>query len=508
MELNYLKSSLDLKTKKMIHHYRKYLVLFLAEGVILTGFLLASQNTYRIGFPLDDAWIHQTYARNLGISYQWTYQLGQVSGGSTSPFWTFMLAAGYILHIGPVVWAMLLGGICLFFLSVFVEGTFRKIQPNYHPKIPWIGLMSLAEWHLAWSALSGMETILISLIIVLIFYLLAEPTPVAFLTGLMIGIAVWIRPDGLLLLGPAWMILLCKKDSWKEKYKQIIFNLAGFVVVFIPYLLFNQMASGAIWPNTFYAKQAEYADLMNQSLLFRFFQETGLPLIGVGAILAPGGIYAIIQAIQKRNIFILSAALWIVGTILIYAWRLPVVYQHGRYVIPVIPIWILICLFGLSEIRSIVQKHRLPRIFFRAWQISIPIVAVAFLIQGGAAYAMDTAVIESNMVDTAKWVNENTPTDSVIAVHDIGAMGYFSGRRLIDLAGLVNPEIISIIRNEGKLSDYLDQHSADYLVAFPNWYSELTRGKQVVFKSRDDFVRRYDQPPMTVYLWKELPYNN
>src|SRR5512133_678488 len=39
----------------------------IAAAVILIAlvYLIASQFTYGIGFPLDDSWIHQTYARNL-----------------------------------------------------------------------------------------------------------------------------------------------------------------------------------------------------------------------------------------------------------------------------------------------------------------------------------------------------------------------------------------------------------------------------------------------------------
>ncbi len=37
------------------------------------------------GFPLDDAWIHQVYARNLALHGQWAFVLGQPSAGSTSP---------------------------------------------------------------------------------------------------------------------------------------------------------------------------------------------------------------------------------------------------------------------------------------------------------------------------------------------------------------------------------------------------------------------------------------
>ncbi|MBA4385833.1 MAG: hypothetical protein C0410_13935 [Anaerolinea sp.] len=85
----------------------------------------------------------------------------------------------------------------------------------------------------------------------------------------------------------------------------------------------------------------------------------------------------------------------------------------------------------------------------------------------------DIKTIDQLMVKPALWVKENTPQKAVVAVHDIGAMGYFSDRRIIDLAGLIQPELISIIRDEPAIKDYLVQAEADYLVAFRNWYPLL-----------------------------------
>src|SRR6185503_92261 len=62
-----------------------------------------------LGFPLDDAWIHQTYARNLGLSGQFAFIPGQPSAGSTSPLWSVLLAIGYFLRIDYRVWTYGLG---------------------------------------------------------------------------------------------------------------------------------------------------------------------------------------------------------------------------------------------------------------------------------------------------------------------------------------------------------------------------------------------------------------
>jgi hypothetical protein len=52
------------------------------------------------------------------------------------------------------------------------------------------------------------------------------------------------------------------------------------------------------------------------------------------------------------------------------------------------------------------------------------------------------------MVAVSEWVAANTPPDDLIAAHDIGALGYFARRPLLDLAGLVSPEVIPFIRDE------------------------------------------------------------
>jgi hypothetical protein len=57
----------------------------------------------------------------------------------------------------------------------------------------------------------------------------------------------------------------------------------------------------------------------------------------------------------------------------------------------------------------------------------------------------------------------------VVAAHDIGALGYFAPRPLIDLAGLVSPEVIPFMTDGDALGDYVVEKDADYLVVFPAW---------------------------------------
>src|SRR5436190_23425256 len=112
----------------------------------------------------------------------------------------------------------------------------------------------------------------------------------------------------------------------------------------------------------------------------------------------------------------------------------------------------------------------LPRVLSRVWLTALAVLAVLFWGQGAVAYEHDVQFIESEMVASARWVNTNTPAGALVAAHDIGALGYFGGRRLLDLAGLVSPEVIPFIRDEARLRQWLNVRQADYLVTFPGWY--------------------------------------
>ncbi len=191
-----------------------------------------------------------------------------------------------------------------------------------------------------------------------------------------------------------------------------------------------------------------------------------------------------------------------VGYIGLYAWRLPVTYQHGRYIIPAMPIGFLFGLSGLIKWTDIQAEKLWRRVVSGAWVVSAIIVTVSFWVYGARAYALDVAVIETEMVRTARWIEENTQKNALIAAHDIGALGYFAERNIVDLAGLITPDVIPFIRNEEKLAEYLDQKQVDYLVTFPSWYSKLTDGLTPVYQSGGDFATGFGMDSMAVYEWK------
>jgi hypothetical protein len=247
------------------------------------AYLAASRAGGFLGFPLDDAWIHQTYARNLAVAGEFAFVPGHPSAGSTSPAWTTLLAIGHALHLDLRLWTYALGAALLALNAWLAYRLTLKLQPEAKAAAWLAGLLVAVEWHLVWAAGSGMETLLFSAFALLVFLLPAGRH--GFWLGLCAGASVLVRPDGLLLLPFALGRALAAPGA---RTRSALDVAVGFGAVFLPYLAFNQWLAGTAWPNTFYAKQAEYAVLRGLPLWQRLTRMAVLPFVGGQALLLPG----------------------------------------------------------------------------------------------------------------------------------------------------------------------------------------------------------------------------
>jgi hypothetical protein len=482
-----------------------------------------------VGFPLDDAWIHQTYARNLALSGQMAFTPGVPSAGSTSPLWSLLLSLGYLLRLPFHLWTYGLG---LLFLGL-TGWTVNRLAVRLFPDSPglglWTGLFAVFEWHLIWAAVSGMETILfVWLSLLLVERYLASvmepivasgaygvepsgggpakastPSPVVeagrsssgpgrLALGLLAGLLILTRPEGIGLVG---LIGLDIARRWRQDgpapvrvlLLQWTWIIAGLLLIVGPYVAFHLQLTGLPFPNTLYAKQAEYREILEYVPLWqRLFGDFGPPVesiqgvfrvifIGAQLLLLPGLIFAGWLSLKERRWATWLVWSWWVGYLLLYGLRLPVTYQHGRYQIPAIAWVVLLGIWGTARLVGPSPQTMLRRVAGRVLVISLVLLAGAFVVVGAQAYGRDVRFIETEMVAAAKWLDQHVAPQALLAAHDIGAIGYFSQRRLIDLAGLITPEVIPFIRDEAVLFDFMIARQVDYFITFPSWYPQMTQ---------------------------------
>ena len=206
----------------------------------------------------------------------------------------------------------------------------------------------------------------------------------------------------------------------------------------------------------------------------------------------------LVKAAQKRGWGILLAFVWLAGYAWLYVSRLPL-YQYGRYIMPTIPVFLLLGLiflvFWLPVVRTRVQRY-----LRFAWLASIALLGIVLWAYGAYLYAKNVAWVESEMVQTAYWVKQNLPSDTLVAAHDIGALGYFSGlEQVVDLAGLISPQVVPFMLDESRLLVYLQNQGATNIIVFPEWYPGLVKDCLLVYEADGRYAGQNPQGILSVY---------
>lgn len=461
-----------------------------ALGVAL--FVAAAASMNAVGFPLDDAWIHQTYARNLALHGEWAFVRGVPSSASTSPLYTVLLSIGYLLGVDFYVWAFALGAMALAATGKLAASVSERMYPTIPHVGIWTGLSVVTTWHLIWAAASGMETLVFSALSLSMVWLAwcKQEAFTAYVTlrqhfsgGMLLGIVSALltlaRPEGvgLVALTVAVMVVAWSPGMGRDGRRSFVAwaggVCAGWLLGVLPYLALNYSIEGTLLPNTSAAKQAEYAVARDEFLPARYARLLLPVMAGAQFALIPGIVFSVCELLRQvranpKTLLLLLPLLWVCIDVSAYALRLPAAYQHGRYLMPVLPHLILYGVGGTALIIRRGRRRMLPRVLSRTLALVAMLLVPGFLMIGARQYGADVRIINTEMVATARWVEDNLPIGDLLAVHDIGALGYFAPRPILDLAGLVSPEVVPILRDPDALMRLMCHRNARYLMVFPD----------------------------------------
>jgi hypothetical protein len=421
------------------------------------------------GFPLDDSWIHLHFARNLAEGAGFAYNPGRPVAGSTAPLWTLLLGGG-AAFAGASIWLpKALGAVCALGAA---ELTRRAAQAWGAPSGVALvaGVALLWTGPIVWGALSGMEVTLAALLVAAA--LVAHAAEHAWLTAVLAGLAVTARPEAALLIP---FLALSRPLT--------LSRLAAFVLVpaaiVAPMIAFSYATVGAPYPATAAAKVdggligwlGGLREPLAMTLAIRpwaFMREWAAWLWLTHVLLPVLLLPAIVLAWRRggRALGVLSLALLAhpLGMALLAPYRGPG-FQEGRYSIHLLPLAIVVVAVGLS---AVVERRR--RVALLAWLA----LALWALVPAAERYAWGVQNIEAMQVQLGHWVAANTPPRARLAVNDIGAIAYVSRREILDLMGLVTPEILPFRRQgEDGVIRFIGETCPDYVIIFPTWFPRL-----------------------------------
>jgi hypothetical protein len=134
--------------------------------------------------------------------------------------------------------------------------------------------------------------------------------------------------------------------------------------------------------------------------------------------------------------------------------RRPLLYRDGfdvlsRYAVPLLPV---VVLYGFAALGRLAGSPAGARASRRAPRLAAALAALV-LVQNGIVLARVVRPhthsfsrgVEGCLGELGRWCAAHTGAGSTVAIADIGAFGYYSGRRVLDLAGLISPELVPLV---------------------------------------------------------------
>jgi hypothetical protein len=401
---------------------------------------------------LEDAYITFRYARNLAQGNGFVYNVGERVLGTTSPLQTLLLA-GLTPIFGPesipliASMAMPAFGIAagiLMFLAV------RRLGAS--PLGAAIGLLLFYLHPLVMrTSLGGMETPLVLFLMGLSLHFLAQRQAVP--ASMAIALLALCRIDGLLWGGLVVSVTLL------SAYRKPLRQAFGFGAVAAPWLLFSWLYFGSLVPNSMLAKGVVRPGreqlLMDRSHFSRLshFYVSGATLsmddwaVVVSLCLIALGLLAAVRT-RRRELLLLPAFL-VVYAVVMYLGRAP---MFQWYLAPMLLCSLFLMGIGFGHMVGWVrsrQERPALRIAALACLLALAGVSLPRIVEEARALprrARHTKRVQENELGlrqaVGSWLQEHTPKDASVAMEAIGYQGYYSERRVIDMAGLVTPRVI------------------------------------------------------------------
>jgi hypothetical protein len=417
-----------------------------------------------LGYLTDDTFIHLQFAKNIVSGRGFSFEPGKPTYGDTSPGWALLLAATgrLVPHAGETpseagsmpalaTIAKAWGALCLA-LSVVVLARLGSLL-GWRPRLALAAaaLLALHAWSARW-ALSGMETPMATLFAVLATWATARALLQGrgtFLAGVLLGVGTLARPECWLLA--ALGVAAIAYGSGAGRAARAGKALAGVLLGGGPWLLYAWSTFHRFLPNTSAAKAgapfdpALAASAIRTSIRIALATDA-LPLLLL--VLALAAAPALWKSMPRER-----RALWL----LVIGW--PVLLTAGlaaggvqvvsRYLVPAVPSVLLAGIASFQWAAARLGPRRAAAALFLVLLLDAGVNGYVTLRYSAPHARRHTAGLRSSLATFGLWARASTPPGTRFAVSDIGAFGYYSDRPVLDLFGLVTPEMAPIVVRAG-----------------------------------------------------------
>jgi hypothetical protein len=396
---------------------------------------------------IDDAFITFRYAQNLLAGEGLVYNPGERVLGTTTPMYTLLLS-GLAAFVGgsradfPLL-ALLVNAVA--------DGVTCWMLPRLGERLGFraAGIATGLVWAIApWSvtfAIGGLETSVLVGLATATFYLHITHRPVgAAAAG---AFALLTRPDALLFLGPLAVgrALQIRKSAPPARPGELLAFGAPLVV----WLAGSLAYFGSPIPHSIFAKSVAY-QIPAEAGLVRLLQHYATPfleheMLGLGWIRVGIVLYPALYLLGAFSATRENRAGWPILAypvlyLLAFAVANPLLFRW--YLTPPLPMYFLGLFIGASRVSKDIRS-RVPLLAFATLALASTASAWALTPDHGPRRpAPKMAFIELELLyeHAAELVETRLSSNQVLAASDIGALGYYTEARILDMLGLVSAE--------------------------------------------------------------------
>jgi hypothetical protein len=427
-----------------------------------------------VGETYDDAFITYRYAYNFANGNGFVYNVGDRFLGTTGPLYGLILG---ILGLPnpdaiPVISGALSGlALCFSAVALYAYGRINGewlsglLAALFFVVNPMVRLMLGGE-------------ILFQIALIMWAFVLYRLDRTIF-AAVLLGIAVLTRADGIVAAGVigGHFLLTRRRLPWRE--------LLTMGAVIMPFFLVAWWYYGDPLPATLAAKQAQ-----RDSGFWGPFVRDGFEWVKAFTMQGSSQLFPTITAAPNAIRYIYFCAAGLPMIFLLYRfWLLPLAWIalyilgyhlldvpfYGWYIVPVVYGLMIIAAAGASGVVHIVGRI-CGRILRHRYDVQVRMIlksaAMLLLAPGIIAnvprptqFSLQIlAPVEQLYVNTARWLQANTPPDASVGYLEIGYLGYYANRTIIDQLGLVNPGVAPHLAR-GEWSWSYQHYRPDYIIA-------------------------------------------
>jgi hypothetical protein len=432
------------------------------------------------GLPFDESWIPLAFAKNLLAHGSYAYHsVGMVTSGATAPLQVLLLALlGIPFGVGVAATFVLgilsfaLAGYVLFRLALLLFDEDQRYAPA-------VGLLFVLSPLSVSAALSGLPSLLFTALILLSALFYMKRKPMWFFV--FAAVSVWVRPEGLIFIIAALLHLVynhaiaktpqrADNASAPASRRETAMGAIIAVVLIAGYAVFNLTVGEGFFPNSVAAKLKYYSAASSDFWgdVFRFYSSSAhIALIAFAGL---GVLTLLWNVLRRRQQALFMSAAFIAGSILA-GWLIFPFVLSMHTLIATMPFFLLLSVWGMRAPWA--GGSAIVRVSSSAVPIIIGSIAVAVAGILSVSDWEDMRQVHVRMVReqlarpvaAANWIAHNTTAEDAIATHFPGVMGFYTECRIVDMTGVVFPEVIPAIGNLPVLKQILERERVELIAA-------------------------------------------